>query len=83
MKGVLPWLVRWARRAGIRIIDFCPALAALVSPVQNIFRSPHTFSQSPSPSNLGRQSRRAAYLYVSGFHTHVYILSNSSTVFID
>jgi hypothetical protein len=35
MKGVLPWLVRWACRAGTR--DFCPALAALVSPIQNIF----------------------------------------------
>jgi hypothetical protein len=34
IKGVLPWLVRWACRAGTR--DFCPALAALVSPVQNI-----------------------------------------------
>jgi hypothetical protein len=35
MKGVLPWLVRWARRAGTR--NFYLALAALVSPVQNIF----------------------------------------------
>ncbi len=36
MKGVLPWLVRWAcRGAGTR--DFCPASAALVGPVQNIF----------------------------------------------
>jgi hypothetical protein len=34
MKGILPWLVRWARHAGTR--DFSPALAALVSPVQNI-----------------------------------------------
>ncbi len=34
-KGVLPWLVRWALHAGTR--DFCPALAALVRPVQNIF----------------------------------------------
>ncbi len=32
--GVLPWLVRWARSAGS--IDFCPALAALVIPIQNI-----------------------------------------------
>jgi hypothetical protein len=31
MKGVLPWLVRWACRAGTR--NFCPALAALVGPV--------------------------------------------------
>jgi hypothetical protein len=35
MKGVLPWLVRWARRAVTR--DFNLVLAALVSPVQNIF----------------------------------------------
>jgi hypothetical protein len=36
MKGVpLCMVVRWARRAGTR--DFYPALAALVSPVQNIF----------------------------------------------
>jgi hypothetical protein len=32
MKGVLPWLVSWACRAGIR--DFCSTLAALVAPVQ-------------------------------------------------
>jgi hypothetical protein len=35
MKEVLPWLVHWARRAGTR--DLCPALAALVSSVQNVF----------------------------------------------
>ncbi len=35
MKGVLLWLVRWARRAGTR--DFWPALAALVGIVQTIF----------------------------------------------
>ncbi len=34
MKGVLTWLVHWAYRAGTR--DFRSALAALVSPVQNI-----------------------------------------------
>ncbi len=34
MKGVLRWLVRWVRLAGTRV--FCPALAALVGPVQNI-----------------------------------------------
>jgi hypothetical protein len=31
MKGVLPWLVRWACHGGTR--DICIALAALVSPV--------------------------------------------------
>jgi hypothetical protein len=35
MKGVLPWLVRWARRAETK--DLYPAFAILVSPVQNIF----------------------------------------------
>jgi hypothetical protein len=34
MKGVLPCLVCLARRAST--MDFCPALAALVSPLQNI-----------------------------------------------
>jgi hypothetical protein len=55
MKEVLPWLDRWACRAGK--IDLCFALAALVSPVQNIFSSPYTISIpfSPSLSKLGRQ----------------------------
>ncbi len=34
MTEVLPWLFRWARRAST--INFCPVLAAPVSPVQNI-----------------------------------------------
>jgi hypothetical protein len=43
MKGVLPWSVRWTRRAGTR--DLYNALAALVSPEQKVFfSSPHTFS---------------------------------------
>ncbi len=43
MKVVLPWLVCWARRAGT--IDSCPALAVLVSPVQNIiFLTAHFFT---------------------------------------
>ncbi len=33
--GFLPWLVRWACRAGIG--DLCSALAALVGPVQKYF----------------------------------------------
>jgi hypothetical protein len=42
MKGVLPWLVHWARCAGT--MDFCPALSALVSLVQNIiFLTAHLF----------------------------------------
>ncbi len=35
MKGVIPWLIRLARRADKKY--FYPDLAALVSPVQNIF----------------------------------------------
>jgi hypothetical protein len=35
MKGVLPLLALLARGVGTRY--FCPALAALVGPVQNIF----------------------------------------------
>ena len=35
IKGVLPWLVHWARRAITR--DFYPAFASLVSSVQNLF----------------------------------------------
>jgi hypothetical protein len=67
MKGVLPWLVRWARGAGTR--DFSPALAALVGPVQNIFLSPYTFSfdLSPSPSQPDRQSFRVACLLICVF----------------
>ncbi len=37
MKGVLPGLVRWARRIGTR--DFCSVLGALVDLVQENF--PH------------------------------------------
>ncbi len=41
--GALPWLVRWACRAGTRY--FCFALTALVSPVQNIiFLTAHFFT---------------------------------------
>ncbi len=35
MKEVLPWLVPWVCRAGTR--DFCPALAAQIGLVRNIF----------------------------------------------
>ncbi len=41
MKGVLPWLVHWARRFSTG--DLCPALAALVSLYYKIFVSlPYT-----------------------------------------
>jgi hypothetical protein len=35
MKGALPWVVCWAFRACTRYI--CPALPALVGPIQKIF----------------------------------------------
>jgi hypothetical protein len=64
MKEVLPWLVRWACRAGTR--DFCSALAAEVDPVQNIFSSSYTISipLASSPSKLGRQPFWVACLLV-------------------
>jgi hypothetical protein len=47
MKRVLPWLVRWACRAGTR--HFGPALAALVGSVQNIFFPHRTLFQFICP----------------------------------
>jgi hypothetical protein len=66
MIGALPWLV-W--RARLRVQDiFYPAFGSLVSAEQNtVFCSPpHTFSlyMSPSPSKLGRQSWRVAFLLI-------------------
>ena len=55
MTVVLPWLVRWACLAGKR--DFCSALAALVSPVQNIFFPHRTLAQQAGQAVvLGRLS---------------------------
>ncbi len=52
--GVLPWLVRWTHRAGT--IDFCPALAVLVSPVLNIIFLTFSLYYCLSPGKLGRQA---------------------------
>jgi hypothetical protein len=50
------WSVRWARRAGTR--DFYPALAPLVSLVQNIFFLIHCFNvYVPSNPSLWAGSR--------------------------
>jgi hypothetical protein len=74
MKGVLPWLIYWVCRAGIRVFRY--ALVALVGPVQNIFfLTVHsTIPLSPSPSYLGRQSCWVACLLVcvSGVRTVAY-----------
>jgi hypothetical protein len=68
MKGVLPWLVRWARRAGT--VDFCLALAALVRPVKNsIFLTANLLTFlgpiAQKPGHRGRQSCWVASLCVS------------------
>jgi hypothetical protein len=47
VKGILPWLVRWAHRVGTR--DFYPALAALVSPVHKYSFSHRTIFQFMCP----------------------------------
>ncbi len=62
-----PWLVCWTRRAGT--IDFCPALAALVSPVQNIALF-HFISAHCPATCMGRQACWVACLCVSEFDEH-------------
>ncbi len=60
----LPWLVPWACRTSPR--DFCFALAALYSPVQNMFFLTNTISIPlfPSPRKPGRQPYWVACLLV-------------------
>jgi hypothetical protein len=72
MRGVLPWLVRWACRAGTR--DFCSALAALIGLVQHIFFLNVHFFNFFVP--IAQQARQAAVLgrlslivCVSGVHS--------------
>jgi hypothetical protein len=68
MIGVLKWLVRWSRRSGK--IDFGPALAAKVSPVQHIiFLTVHFFTllvpiaQQPIGRQAGVLGRLYKYLW--------------------
>ncbi len=67
MKGIHPWLVRWACHAGTR--DFCSAFVAIVGPVQNIFfLFPYTITIPLSPiAQLGRQPRWVAFLLARVF----------------
>jgi hypothetical protein len=68
MKGVLPWLVRWAYCANTR--DFCPAMAAQIGTVKKDFSSPYTISIHLSPSHSNRAGSRVVSpvsLYVSLF----------------
>ncbi len=71
MKGVFPWLVSWVLRASTTY--FCPALAPLVAPVQNIFSSPYTISVQCShhPAGWKGSCRRVTCLLncVSGFNS--------------
>ncbi len=71
MNGVLLWLVRWECRASTWV--FCPSLAALVGPEQNIFSSLFSISipLSTFPSKLGRQSccDTCLLVCVSGINT--------------
>jgi hypothetical protein len=61
MKGVFPWLVRLTRRADT--IDFCPALAALASPVQNIISSEY------DPTRLRQNALKITLvLLLSNYH---------------
>ncbi len=87
-KFVLPWLVFWAHNEGTK--EFCPALTALVGPVQNTVyvSSPYTISLhlSRSPSKLDRQSWRVTYLLISVsgiylilFCSYVHLLCCSTT----
>ncbi len=70
MKGVLPWLVHWACRAGTR--NFCPTLAALeVDKVQNIL-FPRRIPTSFVP--IGRAASPISY-YVSLVATFKEILT--------
>ncbi len=71
MRGVLPWLVRWTCRAGTG--NFCPALAALLGFVQNMyFLTVHYFNFCVpiAQQAIGSQPCWIACLlvYVSGTH---------------
>ncbi len=65
MKGGPSWLVRWALRAGTR--DICPALAALVGPVQNIFFPHCTLFQLICPHRPASWAGSRSGLAVSSF----------------
>ncbi len=58
IKGVLLWLVRWGCAADTR--DFCPAFAALVDPVQNLFFLTVHYFNSLVP--IAQQAGQAAVL---------------------
>jgi hypothetical protein len=66
MKGILPYLVRWARSAGTR--DFYPALAALmVSTVQNIFFLNVHFFHLQQPGKAVVQGRLSMNVFLRSY----------------
>jgi hypothetical protein len=65
MKGILPWWVHWACRAGTR--DFRSALAALVGQLQNIFFLTVHYFDSFVP--IAQQPGQAAVLGRLSFST--------------
>ncbi len=78
MKGVLPWLVRWAHRAGT--LNFCHALAALMGPVQNIFFPRRTLFQficlHRPPSWAGSHAGSPVFLCVSVVYCNSHIFQH-------
>jgi hypothetical protein len=58
IKGSFLWLVRWALPVGTR--DFCPDLATLIGPVQNIFFPTGYYLNSFVP--IAQQAGQAAVL---------------------
>jgi hypothetical protein len=63
-------LVRWARQGGTR--DFCPALAAIVSPVQNFFfLTGHFFSGLVPIAGTDRQSVRVTCLLTLSYSSKI------------
>jgi hypothetical protein len=67
MKGILPWLVHWACSADTR--DFCPALATLVSLVQNIIFLTIHFFNSFVP--IAQQAGQAVVLSLLSFSMYL------------
>ncbi len=78
---VLPWLVRCTSRADT--VDFCPALAALVSPVQNIILLTVLFftllvPEVQQPGHVGVLGRLSMCLWLQFWHCQTPIHSARS-----
>jgi hypothetical protein len=81
MKGAFSWLVHWARCACTR--DLCPALAALVSPLQNIIfplRTLFNFICPHRPASWAGSRAGSPVSYVSLVFTYFCTLLIESSV---